>query len=262
MSSRVGIVVPTLGKREDYLAQCLASIAKAGSGESAPFVILVAPSSYDASALLKAGLVHKLVDDPGSGLAGAINLGFEMMPEEIEYINWLGDDDLLAFKSLELTTNFLDRNKSAVMVFGGCDYIDPDGRILWKNRSNQLAVPLMRVGPDLVPQPGALFQKEAFLNVGGLNTNFSWAFDFDLFIKLSKIGKVRYVDETLASFRWHPESLSVEFRSKSVAEASQVRVSHLPTWLRIFSPLWEYPVKWATLVAGNRVTIKAKKAIA
>jgi hypothetical protein len=225
-------------------------------------VLIVAPEDFDPNPYLLEGLADQFEVDPGLGLAEAINAGFKSLPSGVSLVNWLGDDDLLTAGSLEITSGELLKHPEIDLVFGSCDYIDTNGNKIWTNNSGQWAVPLLRFGPDMIPQPGALFQKEAFLNVGGLNTNFSWAFDFDLFIKLSKIGKVRYVDETLASFRWHPESLSVEFRSKSVAEASQVRVSHLPTWLRIFSPLWEYPVKWATLVAGNRVTIKAKRAIA
>jgi hypothetical protein len=51
--------------------------------------------------------------------------------------------------------------------------------------------------------------------------------------------------------------LSVEHRKQSVAEASQVRVSHLPTGLRPFSFVWEWLVRQATLIAGKRVTVKA-----
>lgn len=90
-----------------------------------------------------------------------------------------------------------------------------------------------------------------------LKPKYDWAFDFDLFIELSKLGRLRFVDQTLAKFRWHPESLSVEFRKNSVAEASKVRVSHLPKFLKPVSCLWEYPVRQATLIAGKRVTAKA-----
>jgi GT2 family glycosyltransferase len=117
---------------------------------------------------------------------------------------------------------------------------------------------MLRFGPDLVPQPGALFRRSAFEKVGGLRADLGWAFDFDLFIRLSKTGKLRFINKELARFRWHPESLSVEYRKKSVKEASQVRVSHLPALLRPLSILWEYPVQQATLVAGKRVTAKAQ----
>ena len=254
MNHRVGIVVPTLGERPDYLEQCLKSIRAAGQAH----ILLVAPSSFDTSNLKSTGLVDSVVADMGSGLPAAINSGIELLPESVEYVNWLGDDDLLKPGSLSTTTGVLDQKQEVVMVFGGCDYIDSDGEIVWENRSGQWAVPLLRFGPDLIPQPGALFRRSTFNAVEGLKTNLGWAFDFDLFLRFSKAGKLHYLNQTLAQFRWHPESLSVEHRKRSVAEASQVRVSHLPAFLRAISFIWEYPVRQATLVAGKRVTAKAQ----
>jgi glycosyltransferase involved in cell wall biosynthesis len=259
LKSRVGIVVPTLGERPDYLVECLNSIKSASNESSSVFVIIVAPESFDPSSFLEMGLIQKSVEDPGAGLAAAINEGFASMPPEVEYINWLGDDDLLSAGSIDLATKFLDFNPKSVLVFGGCDYIDPAGKLVWTNKSGAFAIPLMRFGPNLVPQPGSLFRKKSFFDVKGLNPIYAWAFDFDLLIQLSKIGKLSYVNRTLASFRWHPESLSVEHRTKSVAEASKVRISHLPFLLRAISWLWEYPVMKATFLAGLQVTEKAKK---
>jgi GT2 family glycosyltransferase len=202
-------------------------------------------------------LFDQVVVDPASGLSAAINLGVESLPTSVEFINWLGDDDVLTEGSITTAARELEASKIVVMVFGSCDYINTEGEVVWKNRSGQWAVPLLRFGPDLIPQPGALFRRSAFDKVGALKSTYDWAFDFDLFIELSKIGKLKFMDQTLAQFRWHPESLSVEFRKKSVSEASQVRVSHLPKLLRPISLLWEFPVRQATLIAGKRVTSKA-----
>ena len=254
MIQRVGIVVPTLGNRPDYLEQCLRSIRAAGEAH----ILLVAPTSLQTSALESASLIDSVVIDAGGGLASAINQGIRALPESVEYTNWLGDDDLLIAGSLKNSVQVLDSDPNGVMTFGACEYIDGEGQTVWANGSGQWAVPLLRFGPDLIPQPGALFRRSAFDKVGGLKTDLGWAFDFDLFIRLSKLGKLRFLNQRLAKFRWHPESLSVEHRKKSVAEASQVRVSHLPACLRPISFLWEYPVQQATLIAGKRVTAKAK----
>ena len=254
MNQRVGIVVPTLGNRLDYLNQCLASIRAAGEAH----VLLVAPDTFNPDALRSEGLIDSVVLDAGGGLAAAINQGIRALPSTVEYVNWLGDDDLLTISSLVSSSKALDENNQTVMTFGSCDYIDGESQTVWANSSGQWAVPLLRFGPDLNPQPGALFRKSAFEKVGGLRTDLGWAFDFDLFIRLSKIGKLRFLNQTLAKFRWHPESLSVEQRRKSVAEASQVRVTHLPGFVRPISFLWEYPVQQATLIAGKRVTARSK----
>ena len=259
MKSRVGIVIPTLGKRTAYLAECLSSIKQSSSDESTVYAVIVAPKSFNPSSLLNSGLIQEVIEDPGTGLAGAINVGLAAMPAEVEYMNWLGDDDLLASGSIDEAIRFLDNHPKSVLVFGSCDYIDEAGKVVWTNRSGAYAVPLLRFGPDLIPQPGALFRKDSFLEVGGLNQDYDWAFDFDLFIKLSKVGKVNFIDRKLSSFRWHPDSLSVEHRTQSVEEASSVRISHLPALLRPLSWVWEYPVKKATLTAGKRLTERVKK---
>ncbi len=255
MIPKVGIVVPTLGTRPDYLKQCLRSIREAGEAH----IVLVAPAGFDALYLKNDGLFDSEIEDPRQGLPEAINLGIRALPKEVEFVNWLGDDDLLANGSIAVAQEALSESSQAVMVFGACNYIDSEGETIWTNRSGRWAAPLLRFGPDLIPQPGALFRREVFERIGGLSSDFNWAFDFDLFIRFSKLGKLQYVNRTLASFRWHPESLSVEHRRMSVAEASAVRVRHLPKVLKLISIIWEYPVKQATLFAGKRVTNMSRK---
>ena len=254
MIPQVGIVVPTLGRRPDYLRQCLESIRSAGRA----YILVVAPNYFDPKTLLPSDLFDQVVVDPGAGLSEAINLGVASLPASVDLVNWLGDDDVLTEGSITTAARELESSAGFVMVFGSCEYVDAAGKVVWKNKSGQWAVPLLRFGPDLIPQPGALFRREAFNKAGALKPKYDWAFDFDLFIELSKLGRLKFVNRTLAQFRWHPESLSVEFRKKSVREASQVRVSHLPNLVRLFSPLWEFPVREATLIAGKRVTSIAK----
>lgn len=255
MKSRVGIVVPTLGTRPSFLEECLNSIRSAGDAH----IVLVAPKTLDPKSFLETGLIDDFVEDPNNGLAAAINAGFEKMPPSIEFMNWLGDDDLLYADAISKTAKVLEGNPAASLVFGQCDYIDSDGRLIWTNKSGSWAGPLLRVGPDLIPQPGALFRRSTFYLAGALDTQLRWAFDFDLFIKLSKLGPLIYLKTRLAKFRWHPESLSVGQRRQSVSEASKVRISHLPRLLRRVSILWETVVKVATLLAGDSLGKKARK---
>ena len=253
MNEKCGIVVPTLGLRSEYLEQCLHSIRGAGDCH----ICIVVPQDVDLSKIYSAGLMDQRVDDLGKGLAQAIHLGLHSLPDSIKYINWLGDDDLLAPLSLNVTSQFLNAHPDVIMVFGSCDYIDSEGEALWKNVSGQWAIPLLRFGPCLIPQPGALFRADAYERVGGLRSDFKWAFDFELFIRFSKIGSIRYISQTLASFRWHNDSLSVGGRHGSVLEASKARSIHLPVIFRLFSFIWEFPVRFITKYAGNFIGLPA-----
>ena len=220
--------------------------------------MVVAPQSADLSHVESLGLFDSRVEDPRTGLPAAINFGIQNLPSTIRYVNWLGDDDFLASNSIKAAAESLEANPTTVLVYGSCEYVNPSGEIVWEIKSGQWASQILSFGPDLIPQPGALFRRVAFEEVGQLNNSYKWAFDFDLLLRLKKIGKLRFINKTLASFRWHPESLSVEYRQESVTEASKVRVSHLPRALRIISFLWEYPVRKATLLAGEQLESNAK----
>ncbi|HWL01029.1 MAG TPA: glycosyltransferase [Microbacteriaceae bacterium] len=247
--SRTLVVVPTLGRRTDYLRASLRSIRGAGDAT----ILLVAPAAFDAGDLIAEGLADAKSDERVPGLAAAINQGFAEAGPEVDYLAWLGDDDLLRPGSIERSVAFLATHPRTVATYGACDYIGPDGEPVWVNRSGWWAAPLLRVGPDLIPQPGSVFRRSAVDAIGPLREDLGWAFDFDFFIRLSKSGRLSYLGETVAAFRWHPDSLSVRERSQSVREASEVRVAHLPRWLRPVSGLWEAPVRWATMRAAGLV---------
>ncbi|MCE9623072.1 MAG: hypothetical protein K8R99_12075 [Actinomycetia bacterium] len=195
-------------------------------------------------------MVNAQVVDPGRGLAAAINAGIASLPASVRYATWLGDDDRLTVGSLGLAQATLERGNT-VLAFGGCRYIDVAGKQLWRVGSGRWAVPLMRFGPQLVPQPGSLFDRQIFDEIGGLDESLKWAFDLDLFLRLAKRGRLGYVDATLAEFRWHDGSLSVGGRSGSVSEASAIRRRFLPAALRPFSILWEPLLRRVILLAGD-----------
>ncbi len=249
------MVVPTLGQRPEFLGQSLASIRAAGEA----YILIVAPASFDASPLLAQGLADEKIDEVGRSLPAAIEQGFAALPDSVEFMSWLGDDDVLSPGSLTTTSEFLAAHPRTSAVYGRCDYIDEKNRLVWSNKSGAWAAPLLRIGPDLIPQPGSLFRRSSYLKTAGLRTDLGWAFDLDIFLQLANVGKLSYVRRTLASFRWHADSLSVGQRRDSVREASQVRREYLPAWLRPISGLWERPVQWATYRAGDVVIREAKE---
>jgi GT2 family glycosyltransferase len=126
-----------------------------------------------------------------------------------------------------------------------------DGNDVLVKRSGSWAVPLLRFGPQLIPQPSAFFRRDAFERVGALSDKFQFAFDFDLFLKLTNLGKAEFIDQILSSHRWHATSLTYSRRWESVREASKVRVSNLAPAIRLISFVWEIPIQLVTYSAGT-----------
>ena len=246
----IGVVIPTLGDRPEYLQESILSIRQAGTAHNS----VVRPERASAIDQALGGKVDSIVDDPGRGLAHAINTGINCLPTNVKYSTWLGDDDRLVAGSLLKVSMYLDEKFDAAFVFGQCQYIDASGQKLWLNKSGKWTELLMLCGPQLIPQPGSLFRRSSFEQVGGLDENLKWAFDLDLFLKLRKAGKFGFLNEPLAEFRWHEGSLSVGSRQGSVDEASKVRRRHLPQGMKQASVVWEPLLRKIILFAGTRVS--------
>lgn len=255
-NSLIGIIIPTLGERHDYLIETIRSSKKFGD----VYLLIVAPKeSIHSLETLKN--VDQILPENQPGLPAAINWGFQNLPKEIHYIGWIGDDDLLAPDGGKKSVAFLKDNLGYVMTFGYCRYINGIGKTIGMNASGQWAVPLLRFGPDLIPQPGSIFRRDAFTKVGEIDVEFKLAFDFDLFIRLSKAGKIKAMRHEVGSFRWHGDSKSVKTRKQSVREASRVRRKHLPIILKPIAFFWEIPVMLATYCAGVLVTYKSRNLV-
>lgn len=252
----IGLVIPTLGQRPDYLAECIKSARDFGD------VYLILVTTPDMVEHLRRFTGADLViPEVAPGLPAAINWGFHNLPADIDYIGWIGDDDLLASGAGTKSVRYLNQNSNVVMTFGICRYINEKGDSIGFNAFGQLAVPLLRIGPDLIPQPGSIFRRETFDKIGQIDTRFQFAFDFDLFIRFSRSGEIKFVNFEVASFRWHSDSKSVAARKKSALDASKVRRTHLPPLLKPFSIIWELPVIAATFLAGRLVSLKSGRSL-
>lgn len=258
---KVGIVIPTIFSRPEYLPSAAKSIKAAGDC----YLLLASPKPTGQEQLIidelfSSNLIDQhFIETPGLPLAEKINEALQALPEVCTLIGWLGDDDLLTENSLSMTAGKLETSPEAVMVFGGVDYINKDGEVLFTNPSSQFHEKLLHFGPQLIPQPGSLWRRSAFEKVGGLSGEFNLAFDFDLFLKLSNQGRLLHINQTLAQFRWHPDSLSVKKRWVSVSEASRVRRKHYQGPMGLLWPLWEPWVMFATWLAGKLVTLRYSK---
>ena len=252
-SPTAAIIVPTLGLRPRYLVECIRSISNAGDS----LIVIVSPYNVVFSDFVKSK-VGLFIEESGNGLAAAINLAVANLPPEIEFFNWLGDDDLLTENSISKCISALQVSQRISAVYGQCEYIDLHSKKVGVNYSGNWAKKILRFGPDLIPQPGALFRINSFNAVGGLNTQYKYAFDFDLFIKLQAVGELTYLPEVLGKFRWHSDSLSVKLRMASVLEGGKVRKSHLHRLIRPISFCWEGPVMFLTYMAGLALNTKIK----
>jgi len=255
-NAEVLVILPTLGDRLDTLAETLDAVDLQRNDVALTLVVVAPPGATAARELaVRHGAV--LVDDPKEGISAAINYGLAARNGE-KYYAWIGDDDLFRPGGLVLLKSLLEARPTAVLSYGGCEYIDPSGKVLWLSNAGALATFLLPWGPDLIPHPGTMIRLDPLQEIGGFDVTLKYAMDLDAFLKLRKYGKFTFTRTTVSAFRWHPDSLTVANRLNSSRESEAVKTRHLPSGLRPFSPLWNYPIRWASAVAAKRVSAQAR----
>jgi GT2 family glycosyltransferase len=251
-------VVPTLGLRGALLTESLDSIARQGVADLDLVVVGPEGRGLEAAAVRYGG---RFVPDPGrGGLSGALNAGLAAARPGTRYFAWLGDDDLLVDGSLKATVTALETHPEATMVFGWCDYIDVDGRVIFRNWAGRLAAHTIGWGPNLIPQPGSLFRLDDVVAVGGLDESVRLAMDLDLYLRLRRRGRLLALPRTVARFRWHTGSATVSGESVSTEESDQLRMRYMgPVAARAYRVL-RWPGRLALWMVKRRVDRKARGA--
>ncbi|WP_431279743.1 glycosyltransferase [Leifsonia poae] len=250
------VVLPTLGDRIDTLRETLDSVDAQRADVALTLVVIAPPSATEARALAaEHGAV--IVDDPKTGISAAINRGVAARDGE-SYYAWIGDDDMFRAGGLARLKAMLDKDESAVLAYGGCEYIDPSGKILATSNAGGLAKVLLAWGPDLIPHPGTMIRLDALDAIGGFDEDLKYSMDLDAFLKLRRHGRFIWTRVPVSAFRWHPDSLTVANRRASSLESEGVKRRHLPAVLRPLSPLWNHPIRWASAYAAGRVNAQAR----
>ena len=257
--TKIGIVIPTAFNRPEYLPLAYESIAQQ-KGDFELEILIGCPSDkLEAVTRALPDGAKVIAESTEPGLARKLDLLLRELSADCDLIGWLGDDDLLTDGSLAATAAAFAKDEQVVMSYGGCDYIDAAGKVIFTNQSGDWAAKILRFGPQLIPQPGSLMKRSAFIKTKGLSNEFALAFDFDLFLQLKNLGKFAFINQTLAQFRWHPTSLSVKQRMRSVTEASRVRRSHYAGLAKLVWWVWEPVVILATWSAGKLVSLRTKR---
>jgi GT2 family glycosyltransferase len=252
---RVLVVLPTLGDRLTYLEETLRTIDAERARVNLTLAVVLPAGAVQARALAEA---HQavIVEDPRRGISEAINAGIRAATTE-EYYAWIGDDDLFRPGALTQLRDLLETNPGAVVSYGGCDYIDPEGRLIGTSKAGRAAQWLLPWGPDIIPHPGSMIRLDALREVGLFDTSLKYVLDLDIFLKLRSQGRFVCTRRSVSAFRWHPNSLTVANRAAASAEAEAVKRRHLPKLLQPVSPVWHLPVKWAASIAARGVSRRA-----
>lgn len=146
---------------------------------------------------------HRLsgwVSEKDGGYADAIGKGFDRGTGDI--LCWINAGDMYlagAFDAARaLLTDDLD------MIFGDDFHIDEASRVMSYSRG---WVPDLRVatlfGTWSPLQDACFWRRSLYEKIGGIDRSLKFAADYDLFLRMSLVGRTRYVPMAFSAFRRH-----------------------------------------------------------
>ena len=160
---------------------------------------------------------------PDRGQSDAINKGMRVATGGI--VGWLNADDVLLPGALAKVAEAFEKNPDAVVVYGVGAKTDLEGRIIKK-------VPFREFSPKRLSyafgavQPAMFFRRDVYWKVGGLDESLHYAMDWDLLLKLAKIGKVVAIPGHLANIRYYPETKTNTGGWKRMREIARIARHH------------------------------------
>ena len=196
---KILVVLPTLGDRLETLEVTLRSIDEQRADVEVTLVVVL-PSAAAGARSLAERFGALVLDDARQGISEAINTGVRAATDE-DYYAWMGDDDLFRAGGLKTLRDMLDGDRSAVVSYGGCDYIDTAGRTIGSSRAGRVARWLLPWGPDLIPHPGSMIRLDALRAIGLFDTSLKYAMDLDVFLSLRAHGRFMSTRESVSGDR-------------------------------------------------------------
>src|SRR5579883_168758 len=176
----------------------------------------------------------RLIRQKKSGASHARNRGIEESNSEFPYVVFLDADDVWEPNALEILFNTIERSPQAVGAHGTGRYIDEQGQFIrlgeleqgqrcrrglifdsqGKARLKEWAIDepttfaVLAFLSNIMPPGLAIWRKSAVMVAGGFDTQLTYCEDWDLWLRISLLGDLVFIDEPLVRYRQHAKSLT------------------------------------------------------
>jgi glycosyltransferase involved in cell wall biosynthesis len=223
------IVTPCLNGAAT-LSSTLESVRDQGYGGEVEHVVVDGGSTDGTLDILSSAPDVRYISEPDSGLSDAVNKGIHMAHNDV--VGWLNADDVYLPGALGRVGKALADRPDALWATGPCLIIDADGREIRRFVTGYKSFLLRRYSfrmhlvQNFVPAPSTFVRKEAFDRVGEFDERFKYSMDYDLWLRLGRIGPPLVLDAPLAAFRMAEGSLSMTGFERQFAEHTQNAREH------------------------------------
>ena len=242
MSGDFSVLIPAYGSCE-FIEQTLTSICDSSAQPDEVIIVDDGITEQAIVSILKFSpqLALAIYPNNGAGLVDALNTGIQMCKST--FIARLDADDVVTKDRFLLQLKSMCSDPEIAVLGGQVQYIDASGDLLGK--SNYFSGPLNDLREFktkcLIAHPSAMIRRESLLEVGGYRSicrkgRTDIAEDFDLWLRISRVGKVCNLDSIILLYRQHSKQLSARYTPEQLFSTRYVSLVNVAS---VTNPFFE-----------------------
>ena len=218
---RISIVTPSYNQGQ-FLEATIRSVLDQGY-PNLEYMVMDGGSTDESVDIIRrySGQLAYWASAPDGGQSAAIGQGFKQSTGGI--LGWLNSDDMLLPGSLEhVAQTFRDHPKIGFLC-GGLVDIDEHGHVTWCHWPVAPTLERLLVVGFYVKQPECFFTRSAYTRAGGIDPDFEFAMDYDLFLRILRTGRARATTRLLACSRSHAATKTATLQTVRQAEVTRIK---------------------------------------
>lgn len=180
--------------------------------------------------VLRAAEGVRFVSEPDAGRADAVNKGVAMASGEV--IGWLNADDRYEPGALQAVGRALAEDPQTLWVTGYCRIVDGEGNEIRRGVTRYKNFFLRRYSYGLyltqnfISDPATFVRRRALERVGPLEGRYAISHDYDVWLRVGRLGDPIVLERYLSSFRMAEGTMSMTGFERQFAEHAEVARRH------------------------------------
>lgn len=220
LNPKLSIIICTLNS-EKYLTQCLESIISQSFKDYE--IIVVDGGSIDKTlSIVNCFNISKVFTDVKGGVSCAMNFGITKAIGDIIAILH-SDDYYYSNATLQKVIDCFDEKKCN-WLYGNIVYLKENEEFTFNVNANYSQDYFSHTFN--IPHPAVFIKKLVYDEIGLFSTQYKYAMDYDLLLRVANKYTPEQLDDNLTVFRQHKESLSTSNWSSAQVESLIIQQKH------------------------------------
>ncbi len=227
----ISVVIPSYNQGK-FLEETIRSVVDQAYPNN-EIIVIDGGSSDESVQIIKRYAVHLRywVSEPDRGQSHAINKGFALAMGDV--FAWLNSDDMYLAGALQAVAEVFAHAPEIDLVYG--DYLDTDpaGSPLRRHHVPSRLSYNGLLFHDYLGQPATFFRRRLYKSVGPIDEALHSHMDWDLWLRMWKVARVRHLKRVLATSRMHLDAkTNQEDTERYTASGHLVQRRHMPQRFR------------------------------